>query len=148
MEGLVAGLLHEAEHAQLAAQRTAALHCLQASLLACLPCSRSGIRSTTNEQSVLHTSLEWASGGGACEQTRSAIGVCRKLHPVHKAAFSQGTFSLCRRARTHGGSHAPSCKLNCCLGYRVIGEDLADGRSLCRRPCRCHTPCCTPCSHR
>ena len=32
MKGLVAGLLHEAEHAQRAAQRTAALHCLQASL--------------------------------------------------------------------------------------------------------------------
>ena len=43
MERLVAGLLHEAEHAQRAAQRSAALHCLQASLLACLPRSRRGL---------------------------------------------------------------------------------------------------------
>ena len=40
MKGLIAGLLHEAEHAQQAAQRSAALHCLQASLPARMPCER------------------------------------------------------------------------------------------------------------
>ncbi len=42
MKGLIAGLLHEAEHAQQAAQRTAALDCLQASPFTCLPYSSSG----------------------------------------------------------------------------------------------------------